>query len=567
MNRHLFCTTIRRGFPAVFLIATFLIATASISWGVDPNLQRGKEIFQKQWTYEAPPKIEQGEQTDIEFSQRLRQLPGDGLGPMFNAASCEACHAAGGASGVEHNVTLITLDPRSPLLQAKTSTPEQLKSARESIVELYPGLLSPRGVLSMDVVVHEASTRHFFDMVRDQIGDFVPGGISDEWYRSESRKSDAIADRPVIAGRKANIDFYLSQRNSPPLFGMGMIDRISQATLLKIARTQTRRSSGKISGRMGLGKFGWRGQTISLDAFVRGACAGEVGLQLAATPQPADVADETYVSLGTDLNESQVLQLVSYVRSLPHPMQETKIAEEATSVREGKRLFGKIGCADCHVENLYPARGIYSDLLLHDMGSLLQAPSPAPATTAIRPMRIPLFPPETPPSGLGLSIGSYYGIQSSAVPTPYAFDRPAEPTFPYGKLPASELNISPGNPLVTWDVLQREWRTPPLWGVADSAPYLHDGRAETLDSSIRWHDGEAHDSVTKYRSLQSESREQILAFLSSLRSPPTPHRAEAERIVKARKKARSAPVLISSQDPAIDNDSIAEALEVFRQGL
>ena len=27
-----------------------------------------------------------------------------------------------------------------------------------------------------------------------------------------------------------------------------------------------------------------------------------------------------------------------------------------------------------------------------------------------------------------------------------------------------------------------EWKTPPLWGVADSAPYLHDGSAPTLES-------------------------------------------------------------------------------------
>jgi len=29
-----------------------------------------------------------------------------------------------------------------------------------------------------------------------------------------------------------------------------------------------------------------------------------------------------------------------------------------------------------------------------------------------------------------------------------------------------------------------EWRTPPLWGVADSAPYLHDGRAATSKTPL-----------------------------------------------------------------------------------
>ena len=36
-----------------------------------------------------------------------------------------------------------------------------------------------------------------------------------------------------------------------------------------------------------------------------------------------------------------------------------------------------------------------------------------------------------------------------------------------------------------------EWRTHPLWGVATSSPYLHDGRANTIDESIRLHGGEA----------------------------------------------------------------------------
>ena len=61
-----------------------------------------------------------------------------------------------------------------------------------------------------------------------------------------------------------------------------------------------------------------------------------------------------------------------------------------------------------------------------------------------------------------------------------------------------------------------EWRTPPLWGVADSAPYLHDGRADTLDDAIRRHDGEAAKTQTRYTRLASSDRKALLAFLSSL---------------------------------------------------
>ena len=322
--------------------------------------------------------------------------------------------------------------------------------------------------MSLDVVVHESSTRPLFSMVRDKIREHVPGGISDEWYKSESRKSDVIADRPVIAGRKGEIDFYLSQRNSPPLFGLGVVEKISQKKLQRIAHAQIRASKGKVSGRLGAGMYGWRGQTRTLDAFVRGACAGEVGLQLANTPQPPDTADETYISLGEDLKEYEVRQLVSYVRSLPPPIQETKLPEEARVVREGKKLFAKIGCNVCHIENVYPAKGIYSDMLLHDMGAHLQAPSPSSATATVfgsrftNVMSIPFFRPKTPPIGSRSSIAGYYGNGGTFMPRPYAFQRPIEPTFPYGKLPAEAL--SHRNKTPSWDVLQREWRTPPLWG-------------------------------------------------------------------------------------------------------
>ena len=181
-----------------------------------------------------------------------------------------------------------------------------------------------------------------------------------------------------------------------------------------------------------------------------------------------------------------------------------------------------------------PAKGIYSDLLLHDMGALLQAPSPASLGTSVRvrSLRLPFFRPEEPPIGSGPSVAGYYGIDTGRIPAPYEFaESPAEPDFPYGKLPRRALD--PTNPLSSWDAVQREWRTPPLWGVADSGPYLHDGRAETLDAAIRWHAGEAHESVTLYRSLQPEKRQQLIKFLKSLRSPPGAHQKD-DRIANGR---------------------------------
>ena len=67
----------------------------------------------------------------------------------------------------------------------------------------------------------------------------------------------------------------------------------------------------------------------------------------------------------------------------------------------------------------------------------------------------------------------------------------------------------------------QEWRTPPLWGVADSAPYMHDGRAETLSESIVMHDGEAAGTRDRFLNLSFDDRQAIIAFLNTLVAPPS----------------------------------------------
>ncbi|HTG16078.1 MAG TPA: di-heme oxidoredictase family protein [Blastocatellia bacterium] len=62
----------------------------------------------------------------------------------------------------------------------------------------------------------------------------------------------------------------------------------------------------------------------------------------------------------------------------------------------------------------------------------------------------------------------------------------------------------------------RKWRTTPLWGVASTAPYGHDGASLSLDEVIRRHGGEAFDSRKSYASLGSSDRRSIIEFLESL---------------------------------------------------
>tara|TARA_R110002049_G_scaffold27321_2_gene94034 strand:- start:115447 stop:117150 length:1704 start_codon:yes stop_codon:yes gene_type:complete len=513
----------------------------------------GKQLFEKDWVFEElpqQPETSKVEATTSEFANSIsirrgatssavtpssleETRPGDGLGPMHNATSCAACHVDGGAAGTEHNVTLLTIDPRlsffRPLRQQSTLDREEAtKAARGSLEELFPTLILRDGTVAMDLVVHDKSTRSFYDPIRNELARHVPFGIKDEWFQGAQRTSDAIANQPVIAGRHGEIDFYLSQRNSPPLYGLGVIDRIEPSKLIRLARAQKQLGGDGVVGRLGVGKFGWRAQTPSLRQFIRNACAGELGLQTRGAQQPADVADTSYQNTGIDMTEGQVEELSRFVSSLPMPRQVVSLEHDRTAVREGQRVFNAIGCATCHVKNVEPAQGIYSDLLLHDMGELLQAPSPAPLSKdmgGVPLLRPVFFPDATQPSRLSRSRSrfppswsGYYGPPSDALPMPYPFARPRDPLFPRGRLPQEMLSTSDQH-LFSWDRLQREWRTPPLWGVADSGPYLHDGRAQTLDAAIRWHGGEAKQSTTKYRSLDIKQQKSVVQFLSTLRAP------------------------------------------------
>ncbi|QDV07707.1 hypothetical protein Poly30_32370 [Planctomycetes bacterium Poly30] len=70
--------------------------------------------------------------------------------------------------------------------------------------------------------------------------------------------------------------------------------------------------------------------------------------------------------------------------------------------------------------------------------------------------------------------------------------------------------------------LDGQFITARLWGVADTAPYLHDGRATTLTEAILAHGGEALDARNNFAGLGQAQRVQILTFLKRLRTPENP---------------------------------------------
>ena len=60
------------------------------------------------------------------------------------------------------------------------------------------------------------------------------------------------------------------------------------------------------------------------------------------------------------------------------------------------------------------------------------------------------------------------------------------------------------------------YRTPPLWGISDTAPYMHDGRASTLLAAILAHDGEAAAVRAAFQALTPSQQDALILFLEDL---------------------------------------------------
>jgi hypothetical protein len=85
-----------------------------------------------------------------------------------------------------------------------------------------------------------------------------------------------------------------------------------------------------------------------------------------------------------------------------------------------------------------------------------------------------------------------------------------------GQYYGSDDSESPGAPKSS------DWRTPPLWGLRESAPYLHDGRAATIAEAIEAHGGEAWQSAHKFTALSIEEKFRLVSFLKTLTAPAGP---------------------------------------------
>jgi CxxC motif-containing protein (DUF1111 family) len=489
----------------------------------------GYEIFNREWMPNDP-----------------RGHGGDGLGPVYNDSSCIACHNSGGSGGAgptSKNIDILSASRNlgamapapAPATGDQTNNvckPAENSPAFDALDPIHPGFRTTR-----NVVLHKFGTDPNYDAWRSQaltgpqptsaepappvfasgsvevlsepvqqnnainvqfnpvnftsIGQNVgPSRDSRAMMRIQQIQASVFASNPSLRqGSRAVGQFLVarSQRNPTPLFGLGLIDAIPEQAIEAVEKRQAKESPGthgrpsKVKdGR--IGRLGWKGQVASVEDFVLNACAVELGLEVPGHHQAMSPQAPKYRTTGLDLTAEECNALVSYVKSLPKPAENHPSGVEGTKVHNaGQATFASLGCANCHAPQVGNVQGIYSDLLLHDMGQELA------------------------------DDGSY--SDSS--------DGDDEPLVPRISVADGQPVQQPAAPRVPKGALRQEWRTPPLWGFRDSGPYLHDGRAQTLEQAVAMHGGQGAASAVKFFELSPRECLQVEAFLKSLVAPPS----------------------------------------------
>jgi len=379
----------------------------------------------------------------------------DGLGPLFNARSCSACHHKDGR-GMAFN---------------------ELEPSIATLVRLsIPGHHRKDGVIPDPVYGDQLQTK--------AIGEVKPEAVIAVTFEESSGSygdgSIYTLNKPVVhlndlASGPLHSNVQMSVRAANAVYGLGLLEAVSETDILEKADEADADGDG-ISGRPNyvwdveagqtrLGRFGWKANQPNVKQQAAIAFNADIGLTSALFPNE-NWTDHRAGELSKlpdggrpEISDLIMDRMLAYLRTLAVPARRHV---DSPLVIEGERLFYELRCNDCHVtsyttsampgfpelerQTIHP----YTDLLLHDMGpDLADGRSDFEATGSEW---------RTPPLwGIGLH---------------------------------QTVNSGVG--------------------------FLHDGRAKSFEEAILWHGGEAQQSRDRFIRLDSASRQAVLAFIESL---------------------------------------------------
>ncbi len=397
----------------------------------------------------------------------------DGLGPLYNARSCQGCHLKDGR-GMPPKANWPDDDAVSMFL--RLSIPPQNDEQKVLLAANKANTIPEPtygGQLQNFAIPGLAIEGRMHIEYRD-VAVTLAGGET-VMLRSPTYSITDLGYGPL------HPDTMLSPRVAPPMIGLGLLELVPEADILAGADPDDADGDG-ISGRpnrvwsltdnkVALGRFGWKAGAPSLGQQAAEAFAGDIGMATTMVKKPSGDCTAAQTAClnapngappnvpGVEIGDDLFKLVRFYSANLAVPPRRDA---EKPDVLQGRQLFHTSGCAACHRPSFKTGESAeephlshqtiwpYSDLLLHDMGEGLADNRPEALATG------------------------------------------------------------------------REWRTAPLWGiglthvVSGHTQLLHDGRARNVTEAILWHGGEAQTARDAFAGLSKEDRDALVAFVNSL---------------------------------------------------
>lgn len=376
-----------------------------------------------------------------------------GLGPLYNRPSCLSCHQNNGRgkSPRLHSERMLSM-------LVRLSIPGTDEHGGPKPHPVYGTQLNEEGVPG--VPGEGQALLSWIEMAPETLAG----------HETVSLRRPLVGFEKLGYGKPGQMQYSL--RVAQPVYGLGLLEAVPEATLLAMAAEAkpdgVRGSVNQVwdiaAQRASLGRFGFKANSPNLRQHVAAEMHGNLGITSPLYPEENCTSTQSACRQAPsggqpELSQSDLEALEFYLANIDAPPRRK---QDDPIVRKGERAFADFGCAVCHRPTLQTGPGTptlltagktiapYSDLLLHDMGA-----------------------------GLADHRPDYQASGS-------------------------------------------QWRTPPLWGIGlvpvvnDHNQFLHDGRARNLQEAILWHGGEARPARQRYARATPELRQALLAFLQSL---------------------------------------------------
>jgi CxxC motif-containing protein (DUF1111 family) len=293
----------------------------------------GHAVFNTQWVVAGTP----------------RAARRDGLGPLFNATSCDECHNEGahGRGPVRDGPAPLAL-----VIQLDSSATDQRSEASGD--PIYGHAFNTR---SLPVIKAEGAVKIHFQAMAGRYPD------GNAWELRVPHYELAVLRGPIAATT------IVRPRLAPALFGVGLLEAVSGHEIVGTT------SAGPI------GRFGWQSTTVSIRDQTTRAFAREMGITSTDVPKDDCTASESdclaQPNGGVPEVSSELLDAVlAFQTWLAVPESPERDEDNAL----GASLFARVGCDACHRPRVgvkledadgHPVDAIiepYSDLRLHDLG-------------------------------------------------------------------------------------------------------------------------------------------------------------------------------------------------------